>query len=201
MTNFSTDADLLKWEPNLFHEIREYGQLGLEHQCLVRGGDASSRGRQVTTPTPRFKNTHPGHVIHLTAAGERFDGYYDIEYVVSESKLYVWPPLSTIRNLDYEIHTFDRQHEEALWALLARFGLLDHERIATEDIGQWLLKYPQLQWASAALVLATVYRSQAAGGPADGALMRKAEHYARVYEERVAKVRPAMKEGGERKDG
>ena len=36
MTNFSTDADLLKWEPALLREIV------LDHQCLTHGEGASS---------------------------------------------------------------------------------------------------------------------------------------------------------------
>jgi hypothetical protein len=40
-----------------------------------------------------------------------------------------------------------------------------------------------------ALVLATLYRGQAAGGPADGGLAAKADHYARLYDDEVTKAR------------
>ncbi len=197
MANFSTDADLLKWEPAVFREIAP------EHQCLVRGEGASSLLYQVPAPGAAFvaARVRPGHVVHLANADQGVDGYYEVMSVEGETELLAtlvgspadeWVPLPTATDLDFAIHTFDPQHEEARWALLARFGLeMDASDVAA-DLERWILEHRSLRRASVALVLATVFRGQAAGGPADGALARKAEHYARLYEDEVAKVRLAV---------
>ena len=179
MANFSTDADLLKWEPALFREI------ALDHQCLTRGEGALSQGYEVTAPGGEFvtRRIRPGHVAHLSNPDQGVDGYYEVMSAESETQVLAavvggqgedWVPLPTATDLAFAIHTFDPQHEEARWALLARFGL---EMDASDG-------------ASVALVLATVYRGQAAcDNGAGGGLRCKAEHYARLYEDEVAKVR------------
>ncbi len=194
MTNFSTDADLLKWEPALFREM------ALEHQCLACGSGATSAGYQVTAPGAQFVSAHvrPGHVIHLAAAGQGVDGYYEVMSVEGETELLAtvvgspvgeWVPLPTATGLEFSIHTFDPQHEEARWALLARFGLEMDAADAAQNLERWILEHRSLRRASVTLVLATVLRGQAAGLPEDAGLARKAEHYARLYEDEVAKVR------------
>ena len=197
MANFSTDADLLKWEPALFREIAP------EHQCLTRGEGASSLIYQVTAPGAAFvaARVRPGHVVHLANPDQGVDGYYEVMSVEGETELLAtvvgspvdeWVPLPTATDLAFAIHTFDPQHEEARWALLARFGLEMDASDGAKDLERWILEHRSLRRASVALVLATVFRGQAAGGPADGALARKAEHYARLYEDEVAKVRLAV---------
>jgi len=197
MANFSTDADLLKWEPALFREIAP------EHQRLVCGEGASSLGCQVTAPGAAFvaARVRPGHVVHLANPDQGVDGYYEVMSVEGETELLAtvvgspveeWVPLPTATDLDFAIHTFDPQHEEARWALLARFGLEMDASDGAKDLERWILEHRSLRRASVALVLAMVLRGQAAGGSADGALARKAEHYARLYEDEVAKVRLAV---------
>jgi hypothetical protein len=197
MANFSTDADLLKWEPALFREIAP------AHQCLACGEGASSLIYQVTVPDAAFvaARVRPGHVVHLANPDQGVDGYYEVMSVEGETELLAtlvgspvdeWVPLPTATDLDFAIHTFDPQHEEARWALLARFGLEMDASDGAKDLERWILEHRSLRRASVALVLATVFRGQAAGGSADGALARKAEHYARLYEDEVAKVRLAV---------
>jgi hypothetical protein len=140
-------------------------------------------------------------VVHLANPDQGVDGYYEVVSVEGETELLAtlvgspvdeWVPLPTATDLDFAIHTFDPQHEEARWALLARFGLEMDASDGAKDLERWILEHRSLRRASVALVLATVFRGQAAGGPADGALARKAEHYARLYEDEVAKVRLAV---------
>jgi hypothetical protein len=120
------------------------------------------------------------------------EGETELLATVVGSPVEEWVPLPTATDLDFAIHTFDPQHEEARWALLARFGLeMDASDVAA-DLERWILEHRSLRRASVALVLAMVLRGQAAGGSADGALARKAEHYARLYEDEVAKVRLAV---------
>ena len=78
------------------------------------------------------------------------------------------------------------------WALLARFGLEADAADAASDRVRWFAQRRGLRRASVALVLATIYRGQATGGPEAGGLARKAEHYARLYEDEVAKARVVL---------
>ena len=192
MTNFSTDADLLKWEPALMREVL------LDHQCLTRGTGATSAGLSVTAATAKFvtARVRPGHVIHLLNSDQGVDGFYEVLSVESETELMAglvggrgdeWVPLPSATDLDFAIHTFDPQHEEARWALLARFGLeADAEAVGT-DLERWIAQHRTLRRASVALVLAMLYRGQA-DGEGTG-LAHKAQHYARLHEDEVAKAR------------
>ena len=193
MTNFSTDADLLKWEPALMREIV------LDHQCLAEGTGAATEGTTVTAADGRFVSgrVRPGHVIHLAADDGSVDGYYEITAVAGETELSATclgladdpVPLPSATGLAYRIQTFDPQHEEARYTLLARFGLEADAADPSADLAGWLAQDRALRRASVALVLATLYRGQAAGGADSSALAAKADHYARLYEAEVAKVR------------
>ena len=193
MTKFSTDADLLKWEPALLREIV------LDHQCLTRGAGATSAAFSVTATGGKFvtAKVRPGHVIYLANPDQGVDGFYEVLSVEGETELMAGliggrgdeaVPLPSATGLDFAIHTFDPQHEEARWALLARFGLEADAEAAGSDLERWIAQHRALRRASVALVLAMLYRGQAAEGEASG-LARKAEHYARLHEDEVAKAR------------
>jgi hypothetical protein len=204
MPNFSTDANLLKWEPAILRE------LALDHQCLARGSGASSQTFSVVAEAAGFKTARvaAGHVIHLRNDDQGIDGYYEVLSVESETELLAgmlggrgdeWVPLPTGTDLEFDIHTFDPQHEEARWALLARFGLeTDAADADTADgLDRWIFQRRVLRHASMALVLATIYRGQAAGGPETSGLAQKADHYARLYEDEVAKARLVLDRDGD----
>ncbi len=194
MTNFSTDADLLKWEPALMREIV------LDHQCLTQGNGASSETLSVVAAGGLFitSKVRAGHVIHLRNADQGVDGYYEVISVESETELMAgfvggrgdeWVPLPTATDLEFRIQTFDPQHEEARWTLLTRFGLETDASGQGEDLARWIAEHRSLRRASVALVLAMLYRGQASGGPEASGLARKAEHYAHLYEDEIAKAR------------
>ena len=197
MTNFSTDADLLKWEPALMREIV------LDHQCLTQGSGASSQTFSVVAASGLFitSKVRAGHVVHLRNADQGVDGYYEVISVEGETELMAglvggrgdeWVPLPTATDLEFRIQTFDPQHEEARWALLTRFWLETDASGQGEDLARWIAEHRSLRRASVALVLATLYRGQAGSPGAPGqesGLAVKAEHYARLYEDEVAKAR------------
>jgi hypothetical protein len=202
MTNFSTDSDLLKWEPALLREIV------VEHQCLTHGLGATSSGLTVTAAAGRFEasQVRPGHVIALVNADQGVDGLYEILSVEGETTLTAsvvgarageWVPLPTATDLEFAIRTFDPQHEEARWALLARFGLETDAADPAADLERWIAQKRALGRASVALVLATIYRGQATAGPEASGLARKAEHYARLYEDEVGRARVALDRDGD----
>jgi hypothetical protein len=202
MPNFSTDADLLRWEPALLRE------LALDNQCLARGSGATSLTFSVVAEGAAFKAAQvlPGHVIHLRNADQGIDGYYEVISVESETELLAGLvggrgdgsiPLPTGTDLEFAVYTFDPQHEEARWALLARFGL---ETDATDPVGnleRWILQRHVFRRASMALVLATLYRGQSTGGPDAAGMTRKADHYARLYEEEVSRARVVLDRDGD----
>jgi len=194
MTNFSTDADLLKWEPALLREVV------LDHQCLAQGAGATSQGFLVTAAGAGFvtSRVRPGHVVHLADPSQGVDGFYEVLSVEAETQLMAalvggradeWVPLPSATDLEFAIHTFDPQHEEARWALLARFGLEVDAAEPAADLERWIAQHRSLRRASVALVLSTLYRGQAADGPEASGFARKADHYARLYEDEVTKVR------------
>jgi hypothetical protein len=202
MTNFSTDADLLKWEPALAREII------LDHQGLTRGTGAATQGSTVTAAGAQFATCRlrPGHVIHLQNDLQGVDGYYEVLSVEGETQLLAGlvggsledpVPLPAAAGLAYDVHTFDPQHEEARYALLARFGLEADAMNPLADLERWIARRRCLRRASVALVLATLYRGQAPGGADTSALARKADHYARLYEDEVAKARVALDRNGD----
>jgi len=197
MTHFSTDADLLKWEPALMREIV------LDHQCLTQGDGASSQTFSVVAAGGLFitRKVLAGHVIHLRNADQGVDGHYEVLSVEGETELMAglvggrgdeWVPLPTATDLEFRIQTFDPQHEEARWALLARFGLETDVSGQAEDLARWIADHRSLRRASVALVLATLYRGQSGDGPEASGLARKADHYARLYEDEVAKARVVL---------
>lgn len=202
MANFSTDADLLKWEPALLREVV------LDHQCLTRGSGASSQTFSVVAEDGLFvtSKVRPGHVIHLANDEQGVNGYYEVLSVESETELMAglvggcgdaWVPLPSATGLDFDIHTFDPQHEEARFALLSRFGLETDAADAATDLERWILQRRALRRASVALVLSMLYRGQASGGPESQGLARKAEHYARLYEDEAAKARLVLDRDGD----
>lgn len=202
MTTFSTDVELLTWEPALMREFL------LDNQCLVRGTGASTEGTTVTATGAGFAAAHvrPGHVIHLLNQDQGVDAYYAVLTVEGEGSLLASligstpataAPLPSATDLDYAIYTFDPQHEEARDALLARFGLDTDPLDAAGDLERWIFRRGCLRRASTALVLAMIYRGQTAAGPDSSALARKADHYARVYEDEVVKARVALDRDGD----
>ena len=202
MPNFSTDADLLKWEPALMREIV------LDQQRLTSGTGAASQGFSVVAQGGLFvtRRVRPGHVVYLANSGKTIDGYYEVLSVESETALMAGVigghgqegvPLPTGTGLEFAIHTFDPQQEEARWALLARFGLESRAEAPAGDLESWIAQRRVLRRASVALVLATLYRGQATAGPEASGLARKADHYARLYEDEVAKARVVLDRDGD----
>jgi len=194
MTNFSTDADLLKWEPALLREVV------LDQQCLTRGQGATSQGFTVTAAEGEFvtRRICPGHVIHLANEDQGVNGAYEVLSVEGETELMAAVigsagddavPLPTATDLTFAVPTFDPQHEEARYALLARFGLETDAAAPASDLSGWIAQRRALRRASVALVLATLYRGQAAGAAGESGMAAKADHYARLYEDEVAKAR------------
>lgn len=199
MPAFSTDADLLKWEPALYREIL------IDSQRLTGGAGAAASGLEVTADGQFVtRGVRSGHVIHLANPDQGLDGWYEIVSVETESLVLATVvgsppddlvPLPAATDLDFAVRTFDPQHEEARWAILARFGLETDARDPASDLEGWIVGQRVFRRASVALVLATLYRGQAAGG--ETGLARKADHYGDLYEQELTKARVHLDRSGD----
>lgn len=192
MANFSTDTDILRWEPNLMRDLAPADQM------LIAGSDAATSGITLTSASAKFasRNIQPGHVIHLTD-GDAIDGCYQVLSVESETQLLATLLCATAEdtidlpggtNLAYTIHTFDPQAAEAAEALLVRFGL-ETDSTGLNNLEKWISYRRALTSASVFGTLAIVYRSQAAGDETMSAFARKSDLYAKLYEDELVRAR------------
>lgn len=129
MVQFSSDVDILKYEPVLF------GQLHLPWQVLARGTSASLSGTTLTDDTVDFvaAGIEAGHVVYLQSADAVLDGAYEVVSIDSSTQLTVSvlradndanpvapPPAGDV---SYRISTFGPQASEAAFQLTEYFGI------------------------------------------------------------------------------
>jgi hypothetical protein len=185
MPNFSTDADLLKWEPDLFRLCR------YAHQKLAGGsaGATAADASTLTDATADFEDAgvDEGHVVRLSKSGV-YDDYFGVAGRAGETELELDAPgglFSTQTGVAWEIHTFDPQHEEAHFELLERFDVDDANVLNADEAD--LFNARVLRRASVFRVLEIVFRSQATS-EAD-LFWQKAERYRQLHERDLATLR------------
>ena len=129
MVRFSSDVDILKFEPVLF------GELHLSSQVLTQGNGAQLSGTTLTDGAGSFVSAgvEAGGVAYLKSAEGTLDGSYEIVSVDSETQLTVSvlradtadssiaPP--TASDISYRIGTFAAQGAEAAFQLTEYFGI------------------------------------------------------------------------------
>ncbi len=129
MITFSSDADILKYEPALF------GELHLSSQVLAEGQGGTLSGTSFIAQDADFLacGVSPGGVIYLRGTSGSPDGAYEIVSVTSATQLVVSvlradsqqmlvaPPAG--EDLYWRISTFAPQAVEAAFELTAQFGL------------------------------------------------------------------------------
>lgn len=185
MTNFSTDADLLKWEPDLFRLCR------FAHQKLGGASTGATSAGSATfadATAGDFVNAgvDAGHVIHLAKSGV-YDDDLPIESRLSATELALDAPagiFSAQTGVTWSIHTFDPQHEEVHFELLERFDIDDANLANTDKADQ---NRRVLRRASVFRVLEILFRAQAAGE--DDLFWKKAERYRVLYERVLGTLR------------
>jgi len=168
---FSTDVDLLKWEPVLFRELY------LPSQTLALGQDGELEGTVFSSASGAFDEVgiSAGHVIYLHDS-DNLDGCYEVVSVDSATELTVSvvrmstdeealaPPAGS--GIDYRISTFEPQAEEVAYGLGQYFGLKISEG-EVEDGAVNILNSRALRQASVFAVLSSVMAGSA-GGKDDG---------------------------------
>jgi hypothetical protein len=183
MANFSRDAELLKWEPDVFRLCR-FG-----HQKLGGGsaGATSAHSATFTDATAGdFVNAGvtQGHVLYLSKSGA-YDDYFGVASRTSATQLVLDAPAGIFTaqsGIAWSVHTFDAQHEEVHFELCERFDLAETLEHGESDVFDARV----LRRASVFRVLEIVFRAQATGE--QDLFWKKAERYRALYERALAAV-------------
>ncbi len=186
MPNFSTDAHLLKWEPDVFRLCR------FEHQKLGGGATGATAAGAATLADATsgdfvVAGVTTEHVVHLSKSGV-YDDYFPVDSRLSATQLVLAAPrgvFSTQTSVAWTIHTFDPQHEEARFELLERFDLSDTDPLLAREDEVFDVRV--LRRASAFRVLEMIFRAQSTSGK--DLLWEKAERYRALYERALEAVK------------
>ena len=200
MTNFSTDADLVKWEPTLFRDLAAPGQR------LAGGSDGVTAGLTLTSASAGFttQRVAPGHVVCLTAADGTEFGCYEVLSVASQTALLATDvgrdatdsvDLPVGHPWTYSIDTFDAQAEEVRFELLSRLGLESDRQGLDQEA--WILDRRVLRRASVFATLAMIFEGQSGGNQEGLTLSAKAALYRGLYEKELARIRVRLDRDGD----
>jgi hypothetical protein len=197
MTNFATDADLVRWEPALLRD------LAIPGQRLAAGLDGATSGLQFTSAGAHLvaAGVAPGHVLRLADADGDECGGYEVLSVEAETSLLATHVGRTVADaVDlpagtgwvWTIDTFDPQAAEARLELLARLGL------DTDAVGEaQICDRRELRRAGVFATLVMIFEGQAAAGPEGRNLAAKAALYRRLYDRELSKLRVRLDRDGD----
>jgi len=186
MLTFSTDSDILKYEPALF------GELHLPGQVLAAGTGGQLSGTTFTASGADFVSAQvpAGGVIYLQSQDGLLDGGYEIASVDSATQLtisviransedeLVAPPAAT--NITYRISTFAPQASDVTFALTEQLGIKPGNP-ASDIEAQDILDPDVLKRASVFAVISSVY-AMLASKASDENFWKKSQHYQSLFE-------------------
>ncbi|MBN2138410.1 MAG: hypothetical protein JW720_11445 [Sedimentisphaerales bacterium] len=201
MVGFSSDADILKYEPALF------GELHLPWQVICSGDGGELAGTTFTDSAGNFTGAgvSSGGTIYLRSADGSVDGVYEIVSVDSAAELTVSvlrcdcadeaiaPPSGS--DVSYRISTLAPQAGEAGFELTEYFGVRPGSPasdISVEDV----LDTQALRRASVFAVIARVY-AMLAGRGEDEIFWKKSLHYQKLFERARERCRFSVDSGGD----
>jgi hypothetical protein len=193
MVKFSSDVDILKYEPILF------GELHLSSQVLAAGTGGTVSGTSFTASGADFVNAkvEAGQVIYLQSAEGSLDGAYEIVSVDSATELTVSvvrtdcedepvaPPEAT--DVAYRISTFEMQSGEVGLQLTEYFGIRPGDPASDYDVED-VLDASVLKSASVFGVIAIVYATLASKAD-DENFWKKSLYYRRLFEKERERCR------------
>ena len=186
MVKFSSDVDLLKWEPVVFRD------LALASQTLSQGTDGELSGTSFTSSSGSFVNAGvtAGHVICLLSSDRSLDGCYEVVSVDSATQLTVSVVRTTSEDASiappsgssivYKVSTYDPQAEEVAYGLLQFFGIggSDGSGSASEES---VLNSRALRQASVFSILSAVFASSATDLNSQGGYWQKSLRYQGLF--------------------
>jgi len=187
MAKFSSDVDILKYEPILF------GELQLPLQVPASGTGATLAGTTLTALDVNFLNpgVSAGGVVYLRSADGLLDGAFEVASVDSETQLTVSvlrsdaaddpiaPPAAD--NVTYRVVTYEPQAVDAAFDLTQYFGIQPgnpNSAITVDDV----VDLEGLRRASAFAVISSVYATWA-GQTDSGTFWQKSVHYRQLAED------------------
>jgi len=186
MVRFSSDIDILKYEPVLF------GELHWPSQVLTRGTGAALSGTTLTDGAGDFLGTgvEAGGVVHLKSADGALDGSYEIVSVDSATELTVSvlransdeSPIAPAQATDisYRVNTFASQATEAAFQLTEYFGIQPGDPTSEITVDH-IFDTEGLRRASTLAVVSLIYATWAHRSGSDGH-WQKSLHYRRQFE-------------------
>lgn len=186
MVQFSSDVDILKYEPALF------GELHLPWQVKAAGAGAALAGTHLTADDADFLATQvaPGEVVYLKSEEGSLDGAYEIVSVDAPTQLTVSvlradpgdvsisPPPGT--DIAWRICTFSPQATDVASQLTAYFGIRPGDPAATYGIED-IMDVEVLRRASTLAVISCIYATWANQTANDG-FWAKSLHYKQQFE-------------------
>ena len=201
MVTFSSDIDILKYEPALF------GELHLPWQVLAKGTGATLSGTALLDAGADFSTSGvgAGDVIYLNSADGELDGAYEIVSVDSATQLTVSvlrtdtsddpvaPPEGT--DVSYRVSTFAPQAGEAAFQLTEHFGI--QPGYPSSPIGvDHILDREVLRRVSVFAVIASVYAMWANRTECVG-YWSKSLHYQQQFEKARQRCRLSIDLGSD----
>jgi len=200
MSNFSTDSDLLKWEPTLFRDLAVPGQR------LASGTDGETAGLAFSSDSADFvaAGVAPGHVVRLIDDDGQAAGCWQVLSVESPTLLLATQVgrlagdsvnLPTGSHWAWTIDTFDPQAEEARFELLARLGLAVDEDGA--DLANLVLQPRSLRRASVFATLTMIFEGASGAAQEGRNLAAKAALYRRLYDKELTQLRVRLDRDGD----
>jgi len=189
MANFSTDENLLTWEPDLFRNVAP------QSQKLTQGSDGVIRhsGTAVILSAATIGLVNAGitsgHVVYLSkdmTNATLYDVCIPVKSVATstscllEAKTTACPTASSVT---YRISSFDAQHENAHFTLCQRWGI-DDDDLKTDNDEADLYNRRQLRAVSCYDVLTHVFGGQMTS--LDDLYAQKSETYAGHYSRALA---------------
>ncbi|HOK67826.1 MAG TPA: hypothetical protein PK054_09485 [Anaerohalosphaeraceae bacterium] len=185
---FSTDADLLCYEPMIFKGTSFAGQ------TLARGQNGQVSGTVFLATGENFpaKQVRAGHLIYLSDGVGNLDGIYEIVRVDSASQLTLSVlradpesepiPVGTGTSLFYRIGTFDAQSAEAARLLMEALQIAPDRPDAAFRLEDLLSTEP-LRILSVRMVLAMVFASLIQNKETEALYRSKQQHYEQAAEQ------------------
>ncbi len=201
MVSFSSDVDILKYEPVLF------GELHLSGQVLAAGTGGTLSGTTFTASGADFVSAQvsAGGVVYMHTADGSLDGAYEIVSLDSSTQLSVSvirsdsddaavaPPSAT--GISYRVSTFAPQAGEVCFRLTEHFGIKPGNPASIYDADD-VLDTDVLRRASVFGVISSVY-AMLASKAKDENFWKKSLHYQKLFERAKERCRLSIDIGSD----
>ncbi|MHC4883335.1 MAG: hypothetical protein ACYTCV_12195 [Planctomycetota bacterium] len=186
MLSFSSDVDVVKFEPGVF------GSWYLSSQVLCSGSNGIVAGTQFTASGVDFTAAQiaAGHVIYLESTDGVIKGAFEVVETIESTHLTVSVlrastgqaaiPIGSGSGLTWRIATYAPQAYEVLFGLSQKLGLSPGCPDAAYDVTD-ITNPDALRQASVFGILNSVFESLYAGLEGQSVLIEKKLHYADLF--------------------